>query len=122
MHEGDGLPGFPSVDVFIYLVTPQLEKLRDPALELIQDAYSQLEQIAHSIVDKIFQRFPTMIPEIMDIIVKCLSKERDHAREVVEALIEAEQNYLFTNDQNYKDNRTDIVPQEQPGGAQSAGV
>lgn len=22
MHEGDGLPGFPSVDVFIYLVTP----------------------------------------------------------------------------------------------------
>ena len=28
MHEGDGLPGFPSVDVFIYLVTPQLEKLR----------------------------------------------------------------------------------------------
>jgi len=22
MHEGDGLPGFPSVDVFVYLVTP----------------------------------------------------------------------------------------------------
>lgn len=35
MHEGDGLPGFPSVDVFIYLINPQLEKLRDPALELI---------------------------------------------------------------------------------------
>ena len=35
MHEGDGLPGFPSVDVFIYLINPQLEKLRDPAFELI---------------------------------------------------------------------------------------
>jgi hypothetical protein len=35
MHEGDSLPGFPSIDVFIYLVNPQLEKLRDPALELI---------------------------------------------------------------------------------------
>ena len=69
MHEGDGLPGFPSVDVFIYLVNPQLEKLRDPALELIQDSYSQLEQIASSIVEKIFQRFPTMIPTIMDIII-----------------------------------------------------
>lgn len=22
MHEGDGLPGFPSVDVFIFLITP----------------------------------------------------------------------------------------------------
>jgi hypothetical protein len=90
MHEGDGMPGFPSVDVFIYLITPQLDKLRDPALELIQDTYSQLEQIAHGIVDKIFQRFPTMIPEIMDIIIKALSKEREHAREVVESIIDSE--------------------------------
>lgn len=22
MHEGDGLPGFPSVDVFVYLINP----------------------------------------------------------------------------------------------------
>jgi len=74
--------------------------------------------IAHSIVDKIFQRFPTMIPEIMEIIVKVLSTEREHAREIVEALIDSEQNYLFTNDQNYKDNRTDIVTNEKPGGGQ----
>ncbi len=54
MHEGDGLPGFPSVDVFIYLINPQLEKLRDPAVELIQDTYGQLEAMAASIVEKIF--------------------------------------------------------------------
>ena len=70
MHEGDGLPGFPSVDVFIYLINPQLERLRDPALELIQDTYQQLEQLASQIVDKIFQRFPTLISstllDIMD--------------------------------------------------------
>lgn len=109
MHEGDGLPGFPSVDVFIYLINPQLEKLRDPALELVSDTYQQLEMIAHGIVDKIFQRFPTMIPEIMDIIVKVLSKERDHSRELVESLIDAEQHYLFTNDQGFKDSRSDIA-------------
>ena len=109
MHEGDGLPGFPGVDVFIYLINPQLEKLRDPALELIQDSYQQLETIAHNIVDKIFQRFPTMIPEIMDIIIKVLSTERDKAREVVESIIDSEQNYLFTNDTQYRDNREQIV-------------
>jgi len=54
MHEGDGLPGFPSVDVFIYLINPQLEKLRDPAMELIQDTYQNLEQIAQGNVDRIF--------------------------------------------------------------------
>lgn len=31
-----------------------------------------------------------MIPEIMEIIVKVLSRERDHAREVVEAIIDSE--------------------------------
>jgi len=39
MHEGDSIPGFPSVDVFYYLIQPQLEKLREPALELLQDIY-----------------------------------------------------------------------------------
>jgi len=81
-----------------------LEKLRDPALELIQDVYAQLEQLAQGIVEKIFQRFPSMIPEIMDIIVKCLSKERDRAREVVEAIIDSEQHYLFTNDKGSSQN------------------
>lgn len=40
MHEGDSIPGFPSVDVFYYLIQPQLEKLREPAIELLQDVYS----------------------------------------------------------------------------------
>lgn len=109
MHEGDGLPGFPSVDVFIYLINPQLEKLRDPAMELIQDTYQNLEQIAQGNVDRIFQRFPSLIPEIMDVIVRVISKERDHAREICEAIIDSEQNYLFTNDQDYKDNRSEII-------------
>lgn len=115
MHEGDGLPGFPSVDVFIYLVTPQIDKLRDPALELIQETYAQLEQLASGIVNKIFQRFPSMIPEIMDIIVKTLSKEREKTREVVEAIIDSEA-FHFTNDVNYKENRADIVASDGPQG------
>ena len=82
--------------------------MRDPALDLIQDAYAQLEQLASGIVNKIFQRFPSMIPEVMEIIVKALTKEREKTREVVEAIIDAE-GFLFTNDDNYKENRTDIV-------------
>ena len=69
LHEGDTIPGFPSVDVFIYLIQPQLEKLREPALDLIQDVYHMLEQMAQGIVDRIFIRFPSLIPEVMDIIV-----------------------------------------------------
>jgi vacuolar protein sorting-associated protein 1 len=43
LHEGDTIPGFPSVDVFIYLIQPLMEKLREPALDLLQDVYFLLE-------------------------------------------------------------------------------
>ena len=52
----------------------------------------------------------------MDIIVKCLSKERDKAREITEAIVDAEMNYLFTNDSGYKSNRSDISPSGDGGG------
>ena len=66
-----------------------------------------------------------MIPEIMEIIIRVISKEREYARKIVESIIDSEQNYLFTNDQEYKDNRSEIVRgdteapgqgQQQPGG------
>jgi len=50
-----------------------------------------------------------MITEIMEIITRKLCDERDKTREVVEALIDSERNYLFTNDLDYKENRQDIV-------------
>lgn len=111
LHEGDTIPGFPSVDVFIYLIQPQLEKLREPALDLLQDVYHMLEQMAQGIVDRIFARFPSLIPEVMDIIINVLQEEREKTRALVESVIDAEQNYLFTNDADYLTQRTDIVPQ-----------
>lgn len=56
-----------------------------------------------------------MIPEIMEIIVKALSKEREKTREVVEAIIDSEA-FLFTNDTHYRDNRSDIVTSEENRG------
>ncbi len=67
--------------------------------------------MAQSIVDKVFSRFPSLIPEIMDIIATVLQEEREKTRALVESIIDAVQNYLFTNDNDYLTNRTDIVPQ-----------
>jgi len=44
-----------------------------------------------------------MVGEVMDIITKVLQKERDNAREIVEAIIDAEINYHFTNDDVFKE-------------------
>jgi len=76
---------------------------------LLQDIYSQLEHLASQICDKVFMRFPSLRPEIMDIVCQILQAERDRARDIVEAIIDSEQNYLFTNDTDYKENRSSIV-------------
>lgn len=47
----------------------------------------------------------------MDIVSTVLQNERDYTREIVESIIDSEQGYLFTNDQDYLQKRTDIVPQ-----------
>lgn len=65
-------------------------------------------------MDKIFSRFPAIIPDVMDIITTVLQTERDKCRDLIDAVIDSEQNYLFTNDADYLMNRTDIVPQQQP--------
>lgn len=104
--EGINISGFPSIDLFVYLLSPQLEKLKEPAVELIHDVFSQLEILAHSIIDRIFMRFPQLKPEIMDVITGVLVEERDHCKMVVESIIEAEQNYIFTNDLDFKENKT----------------
>lgn len=58
-----------------------------------------------------------MISEMMEIIIRVLSKERERTREVVEAILDSEQEYLFTNDKDYKDNRSEIVANKGQGGA-----
>lgn len=110
IHEGYSMPGFPSVDVFIFLLQPQLSQLREPAVECLQDVYLYLENLAEELAAKVFSRFPTLIGEIMEVVSRCLQEERDKTKEIIENIIDAEEGYLFTNDYEYLLNRTDIVP------------
>ena len=110
IHEGYSMPGFPSVDVFIYLLQPQLRQLREPAMECLQDVYLYLENLTEELASKVFARFPSLIGEILEVVSKCLQDERDKTKEILECLIDSEEGYLFTNDYDYLLNRTDIVP------------
>ncbi|CAI2387582.1 unnamed protein product [Moneuplotes crassus] len=120
MHEGDSLPGFPSVDVFVYLITPELKKLQDPALDLLAECHLYIEQLAEEIAQKIFSRFPAVVNDIMEIVSKVLMENRDKTGKVVEAIIESEEGYLFTNDREYMEKCTDIVPADDQDGKEGA--
>lgn len=110
LHEGDNLSGFPSVEVFYYLIQPEIEKLKEPALKCLFDVYYYLEELAHTILEKTFVRFPTIIGELMAVIQQIMGEERDKAKYIVESIIDSEIGYMFTNDAEYNGKRTDIVP------------
>lgn len=108
--EGINISGFPSVDLFVYLLTPQLEKLKEPSIELVQDVYALLEMMAVSIIDRIFARFPMLKPEIIEIITGVMQEERNYCLKIVQAVVDAEQNYIFTNDLGFKENKEQVQP------------
>jgi hypothetical protein len=72
----------------------------------VQDVYANLEFLAYSIIDKIFMRFPSLKPEIIDIVNAIIQEERDHCREIVASIVEGEENYIFTNDTEFKENKS----------------
>ena len=98
LHEGDQLPGFPSVDVFHYLIRPKLILLEEPALDCLSDTHMYIEQIADEICNKIFMRFPSASQDIMEIVSKTLYDQMMRTKKVVDAIIESEKGYQFTND------------------------
>ena len=110
IHEGDSIPGFPSVDAFIYLLRPQLEKLKDPIEECFQEVFQYIDFLSGKILEKVFTRFPQAINDMADLVSNYLMEERDKTKYLIESVVDMEINYLFTNDYDYLNNFTTFIP------------
>ena len=113
IHEGDSIPGFPSVDAFIYLLRPQLELLKDPIEECFQDVYQYIEYLSGLILEKIFTRFPQAINDMNDLVSSYLQEEKEKCKYIIDSMVDMEINYLFTNDLEYLNNFTTFIPKHQ---------
>ena len=112
IHEGDSIPGFPSVDAFIYLLRPQLEKLKDPIEECFQEVFQYLDYLSGKIMEKTFTRFPQAINDMTDLVSNYLMEERDKTKYLIDSVVDMEINYLFTNDYDYLNNFTTFIPKQ----------
>ena len=112
IHEGDSIPGFPSVDAFIYLLRPQLEKLRDPIEECFTEVFQYLDFLSGKIMEKTFIRFPQAINDMTDLVSNYLNEERDKCKYLIDSIVDMEINYLFTNDYDYLNNFTTFIPKQ----------
>jgi len=110
LHQGDSIPGFPSVDAFLYLITPLLKRLREPSMELLTNVHYYLESISSELTNVGFERFPGIIEDVNEIINNVLQEEREKTQELIENIIESERSYIFTNDIEYMTQRTSFIP------------
>lgn len=119
MYQGDSIPGFPSMDAFLYLITPKLELMKQPGYALLEKVFSKLEKLAREASRAQFSRFPIIEAEIGEIIIKDLQEKKDKAKEILGALMECEENYLFTNDSDYLANKSPLQDRKKQKGLRS---
>ncbi|EEA07619.1 dynamin family protein [Cryptosporidium muris RN66] len=101
MHEGDSMPGFPSPDMFEYLILPHLRKIQAPVMDCLDRVTTSLEIVSQKIAHRVFIRFPKLAEQILERSQDILLKQKENTKTILEQLVEAETGYLFTNDSTY---------------------
>ena len=119
LHSGDSIFDFRSVNVFLYLLKPKLEQLKEPCIECYNNVYSYLEMLSNKILERVFNRYPKMISSISELANKFLLEEKEKAKKLIDSIIDMDMNHLFTNDYEYM---TNYSSQTTKGPKQNAGA
>ena len=113
IHEGHSIPGFPSLNAFIYLLRPHLEKLKEPIEECFSNVFEYLEFLSTKILEKVFTKFPHFINDINDLVSSYLKEQRDKTKYLLDSIVDMEINYFFTNDYEYLNNFNIFISKNQ---------
>lgn len=109
-HQGDSIPGFPSIHAFLYLLSPRLQKLKEPAIDLLHNVYTELRKVSGELIAEVSTKAPAVMDEMINEADLFLQNLKKKAEEIIVANIDSEINYIFTNDENYLENRTKLIP------------
>ncbi|CAD8128303.1 unnamed protein product [Paramecium sonneborni] len=95
------IPGFLPVDAFYALLNPELKRLQQPAFNIIDEAYSILEEYAIEILCDQLQTIPSVLKMLEEQVLEIIQECKSNAQNSVQDILDAEMNYVFTNDSNY---------------------
>ena len=101
LHMSNTLPGFTSSEAFNSLMSPLLQKLREPAMSVLEEVHVIMEQICIYYINETFQRFPMFINEITDATLNVLQADKERARLLISEMIDANIGYTYTKDPDY---------------------
>lgn len=117
LHTSNNLPGFTSSEAFFSLISPLLQKLREPAMTVLEEVHVIMEQICIYYINETFQRFPMFINEITEATLNVLLADKERARLLINEIIDANIGYTYTKDPDYL---AVIMPQSEKEKAEKA--
>lgn len=98
-HQGDSIPGFPSIHAFLYLLSPKLQKLREPALDLLNNVYTELRKLCGELIAEIAKKAPAIMDEMINLSDSFLLDLKNKTEAIINANIDCNIKYIFTNDE-----------------------
>jgi hypothetical protein len=72
--------------------------------------FEHLRLIATQLIQNVFVRFQEISDEIVEIADEFFAKQMEKAKEIVDANLDSEIHYVFTNDDTYLKTRTRLIP------------
>lgn len=117
LHTSNSLPGFTSSEAFFSLISPLLQRLREPAMTVLEEVHVIMEQICIFYINETFQRFPMFINEITEATLNVLLADKERARLLINEIIDANIGYTYTKDPDYL---AVIMPQSEKEKAEKA--
>lgn len=88
-HQGDSIPGFPSIHAFLYLLSPRLQKLKEPALDLLNNVYTELRKLCGELISEIAKKAPAIMDEMINLTDEFLLKLKTRSEEIMMANIDS---------------------------------
>lgn len=97
------------MECFRSLLVPQIAKLKDPIYSTLDFIYMELVELAGQLNNKVFSRFPDLLALVNEITNKKLSDLKIQTENILDTVIEAEMNTVFTNDSKYLSARDELL-------------
>lgn len=95
------MPGFPSISAFLYLLHPLLNSLKLPIEESLNHIYDEIMHIVDLISKEVAFGYGQLGDYITQKVQSILNKHRRNCREFFENIMQAQLNYIYTNNPDY---------------------
>lgn len=101
MYSGNTLPGFVSMDCYVALLSPLLEKLRLPALELLEKVFQILRSVGSSIINETFHKMLSVKNVLILLFNDILKECKETCEKYLNFYMDCESKTVYTKDPSY---------------------